>query len=288
MATRLKLSMLGKANELAMPILDGSIEIEGVELEWVDPDAETLTRRPAAQDFGLVETSLAAFLTERERGSQAWLIPVFPNRGFPHTRLAARPDAGITGPRDLAGKRVGVQSDAAALWTRAVLEHDFGAPGAEVRVLSGDPAAALANGEVDAAPRASSANGAMKALFPSAIDEGSRYFKEHGFVPALGTYTLNADLYAQQPWLAFNIYKAFLNAKDVYRQRLGRLVPSGLIFGAEYLRRTRQLFGEDPFPDGVRKNRAMLEQALGYAAEQGLTKTSVRIEDLVPAQLVEF
>ncbi len=288
-ATKLKLMMLASDSEAARPILDGTIEIEGVELQAVDPLAEAEVRRHAGETFDLVETSLVAYLVAREGGSSDWLIPVFPSRRFSHTDLSASQSAGIAGPQDLGDKRVGVSGDSAAMWTRAVLAHDFGVANPDVRALpqGRDPLTALTEHEVDVASVADRVVG-LQRLFPSSIEEGSRYFKEHGFIPAETAYVLRADLYAESPWLAFNIYKAFLLAKDVAKARLARSIPSGLIFGADYLRRTRQMFGDDPSPDGLRRNRAMLDAAVTYAQSQGLTQSHPKIEDLIPPQLTEF
>ncbi len=65
----------------------------------------------------------------RDRGDERFVgIPVFTTRRFYHTMMLARRDAGIAGPADLKGKRVGVPEyvQTSALWTRGVLESDFG------------------------------------------------------------------------------------------------------------------------------------------------------------------
>jgi 4,5-dihydroxyphthalate decarboxylase len=280
--------LLARDHEMLRPILRCDVPIEGVDLQWTDPDDERLLRSPAAEDFGVVEMSLADYLRQREAGSAGWLLPSFVNRRFPHAQLVVPEGSGIASPADLAGKRVAADSPTGALWTRAALTTDFAAPPATVEVMDDRSAEdALASG-VDAAIAADGASGARR-LFPSIIDEGARYFKAHGFIPAETGYVLNAALYEQHPWLAFNLYKAFLHAKEVYQQRLsGRGLPSGLIFAADYLRRTRQLFGNDPFPDGVRANRAMLDAALDAAADQGVTRGRPKLEDLVPPQLTDF
>jgi 4,5-dihydroxyphthalate decarboxylase len=295
-AAKLKLTLLSSANDAVAPILDGTVEIEGVDLEWVDPESDSLTRRPSPQGFALHETSLAFYLSARDQDSPGWLIPVFPARRFAYTELVAPASSGPSSPTSLTGKRVGVTAvnsvptaDSAALWTRAALEHDHHVSGVTVQALpSGqDPAAALAGKTVDAVTlRGAAAN--TEPIFPKPIEEGARFFREHGFIPAESAYVLNADLYAEHPWIAFNVYKAFLLAKEVATKRLARAIPSGLIFGGDYLRRTRQLFGEDPSPDGVHRNRTMLEAALEYAREQGVTKNRVTLEDLFPAQLTGF
>jgi 4,5-dihydroxyphthalate decarboxylase len=55
-------------------------------------------------------------------------LPVFPSRRLFQTELSYHIDSGITEPKDLAGKRLGVAEyqQTAALWIRGILEHDFG------------------------------------------------------------------------------------------------------------------------------------------------------------------
>lgn len=53
-----------------------------------------------------------------------------------------------------------------------------------------------------------------------------------------------------------------------------------MFFGPEYLAMTRQMFGEDPYPYGVKGNRTMLETLIDYSQEQGLTSEKLKIEGL--------
>lgn len=120
----------------------------------------------------------------------------------------------------------------------------------------------------------------VKPLFPDRIAEGSRFFKQHGYIPANHAYVIRGDIYRKYPWLAFNLYKAFVAAKELAQDRLAPSIPSGLIFGPEYLAMTREIFGDDPYPYGVQANRSMLQTIIDYSYEQGLTKEKQKLEDL--------
>lgn len=120
----------------------------------------------------------------------------------------------------------------------------------------------------------------VKPLFPDLIEEGTRFFEKHGYITPNHAYAIRGDVYRQYPWLAFNLYKAFLAAKAIYQDRFRETLPSGLIFGAEYARKTREIFGDDPYPYGIKDNRAMLQTLIDFSHEQGLTKQKARIEDL--------
>jgi 4,5-dihydroxyphthalate decarboxylase len=120
----------------------------------------------------------------------------------------------------------------------------------------------------------------VKPLFPDLIAEGTRFFQQHGYIPANHTYIIRGDVYRKHPWLALNLYKAFVAAKELAQDRLAESLPSGLIFGPQYLARTRDIFGADPYPYGVSANRPMLQTLIDYSHEQGLTKEKVKPEDL--------
>jgi 4,5-dihydroxyphthalate decarboxylase len=120
----------------------------------------------------------------------------------------------------------------------------------------------------------------IKPLFPDPMAEGERFFKAHGYIPANHAYVIRGDVHRQYPWLAFNLYKAFAKAKEIAQEKLSESIPTGLIFGAEYLQTTRKIFGADPFPYGVAANREMLQTIIDYSHEQGLTPEKLKIEEL--------
>jgi 4,5-dihydroxyphthalate decarboxylase len=127
----------------------------------------------------------------------------------------------------------------------------------------------------------------VKPLFPDPIAEGTRFYREHGYLPANHTYVIRGDVYRQYPWLAFNLYMAFMKAKEYAQERLAESIPSGLIFGREYLAQTRMIFGDDPFPYGLKANRPMLETIVEYSHEQGLTQRRVKMEEIFAPSAME-
>jgi len=120
----------------------------------------------------------------------------------------------------------------------------------------------------------------VKPLFPDPMEEARRFVRAHGYLPANHAYIIRGDIYEQYPWLAFNLYKAFLESKRVYQEKFPDSIPSGLIMGREYLKTTREIFGDDPYPYGVKANRDMLQTIVDYSFEQGLTKEKQKIEEL--------
>ena len=328
--SRIALSFISAVNERVKPLMDGTIQPEGVELvPTVSDPSETFWRQLSFQEFEISEMSLSSYLIARSRGMDMIAIPAFPSRRFMHMELLCHADAGVREPGDLVGKRIGVgeYQQTAALWTRGTLEHDFGVsqykvdwymerteelshggatgftppPGISFHRVPPDKSLAsmLVNHELDAAPvhrafrretnvldRSTRIRGTggdwskVHPLFADPLGEGARFYREHGFIPANHTYIIRGDVHRKYPWLAFNLYTAFVKAKEYAQERLAESVPSGLIFGREYLAQTRKLFGDDPFPYGLAANRTMLETIVAYSHEQGLTAEPLKLEDL--------
>jgi 4,5-dihydroxyphthalate decarboxylase len=128
----------------------------------------------------------------------------------------------------------------------------------------------------------------VKPLFPDLIAEGARFVAQHGYLPANHTYVIRGDVYRKYPWLALNLYKAFVAAKALAQDRLAESIPSGLVFGAQYLEKTRSIFGPDPYPYGVRANLPMLQTLIDFSREQGLTKKKAKPEDLFAPSTLEL
>jgi 4,5-dihydroxyphthalate decarboxylase len=127
--SNLKLSFASALNERTRPLMDGTVGPEGIELvPIVSHPAETFWRQLRFMEFDVCEMSLSSLLIAQSRGIDLQAIPVFPSRRFFQLELDCHADAGIEQPSDLTGMRIGVgeYQQTAALWLRAILEHDFG------------------------------------------------------------------------------------------------------------------------------------------------------------------
>jgi 4,5-dihydroxyphthalate decarboxylase len=124
----------------------------------------------------------------------------------------------------------------------------------------------------------------IKPLFPDRIAEGARFYKKHGFLPVNHAYIIRGDIYKKYPWVAFNLYTGFVKAKALAREKLLERIPSALFFVPEYAAMTREIIGDDPFPFGIKANKAMLDTIIGFSHEQGLTPRKMKIEELFAEQ----
>lgn len=126
----LQLSIGMASNPRTWPIFDGRVRPDGIDLipSPVHP-SELFWRQLRFEDFDVSEMSFSTLMMATAKGDDRWLgLPVFTTRKFFHTEILVRRDAGIESPADLKGRRVGVPEyqQTAALWTRGVLEHEFG------------------------------------------------------------------------------------------------------------------------------------------------------------------
>jgi 4,5-dihydroxyphthalate decarboxylase len=128
----------------------------------------------------------------------------------------------------------------------------------------------------------------IKPLFPDRMAEGARFYKKHGFLPVNHTYIIRGDIYQKYPWVAFNLYTGFVKAKALARDKMLERIPSALFFGPEYAAMTREIMGDDPFPFGIKANRAMLETIISYSHEQGLTPRKMNVEELFAESTLEL
>jgi 4,5-dihydroxyphthalate decarboxylase len=110
-------------------LADGTVRPEGMDLQVHNlAPSETFYRMLKEDAFDVSEMSLSSFLIAREQGKDWTAVPVFPYRTGFHVGIYLREDGDVGSPADLRGKRFGLTEYqvTAALWTRGVLQHDFG------------------------------------------------------------------------------------------------------------------------------------------------------------------
>lgn len=119
----------------------------------------------------------------------------------------------------------------------------------------------------------------VRPLFANALAEGHRYYAKTGIYPINHTLVVRRDLLDKHPWLALNLYGAFLRAKDGATKRAREILDSWVetgAFGAE----PEKPFRADPLAYGVKAARPVLETIAKYLHEQGLTDREVKIDEV--------
>ena len=126
----LQLSIGITNNPRTWPILDGTVKPEGIDLiPTVLHPSELFWRQLHFAEFAVSEMSCSSFMIVTGQGDTRFVgLPIFTTRRFFHTTILVSRKSGIEKPADLKGKRVGVPEyqQTAALWTRGVLQHEFG------------------------------------------------------------------------------------------------------------------------------------------------------------------
>jgi 4,5-dihydroxyphthalate decarboxylase len=126
----LQLSLAITSNPRTRPIIDGRVKPDGIAFaKTILGPAEMFWRQLSFAEFDVSEMSMSELMMIRARGDERFIgIPVFTTRRFYHTGVSVRKDAKIDAPADLKGKRVGVPEyvQTSALWTRGVLDDEFG------------------------------------------------------------------------------------------------------------------------------------------------------------------
>ena len=115
---------------------DGRVSIEGVDANFMDinPIIAAFRRMVRDVEFDVCEMAPATYMIARAAGAPFKALPVFIYRRFHHGGLVYRDDAGVSKPRDLEGKNVGVRaySVTTGIWTRGILANEYSVDNSKV------------------------------------------------------------------------------------------------------------------------------------------------------------
>ncbi len=125
----------------------------------------------------------------------------------------------------------------------------------------------------------------VRPLFADRAAEGRRYYAKTGLYPINHTVVVRRSLVEQHPWIALNLYAAFVAARAAVLRRgeaaLAGHFETGLL-GDE----VKRAVASDPMAYGVKAARKVLETIADYVHAQGLAARRVDIAELfAPATL---
>lgn len=301
-------------------LADGTVGIQGCDPNYFALDIHDIFWRGIRnQEFDITEMSTSSYMMMRARGEAPYTaIPVFLSRMFRHSGIYIRTDRGIEEPGDLKGREVGVPEYqvTAALWVRGILSDEYGVRASDIRWRTGgieDPgrpekvslelpedievraipddkclSGMLADGEIDAMvsplPPSCFVKGAPNVgqLFPDYREAEKAYFRKTGFFPIMHLVGIRTELLEKHRWLANNVYEAFEEAKAIAMPKLGNFGAAKVTapWIAAEIEETVKLMGEDYWPYGVEKNRAVLDAMTRYSWEQGLSPRKLEVDEL--------
>jgi len=289
------------------PLKDGAVKPGTFEFDFEDVPViiKAFRRMVRGLEFDICEMAMTTYLCARAHGKPFTAIPVFPMRAFHHGAIVYNTKAGVRTPKDLEGRKVGVNRGytvTTGLWARAILQHEYGVDLSRVTwVLSGDEHVAeyrppanvvpiepgrtledlLMAGEIAAAIGVQVESPDVQPLIPNARDAGFEALRQRGHYPINHTVVVRNDLIDVYPDLAPDIFAAFGQAKRMYVQRLreGHVdAPSPI---DQVFRRVMEISG-DPLPYGIEANRQALEAIVQHSVEQGILSRPVSVDELFP------
>src|ERR1700735_2563500 len=140
---KLKLALACGRYDRTQPLIDGRVEVEGVDLTFLPlRPGETFWRMLNHGEFDVSEMSLSSYTILRSEGDTRFIaVPVFPSRVFRHSAVFLRADSKIEKPQDLTGTRIGVADYqmTAAVWVRGFLKHEYGVAPEDMSWVIGRP-----------------------------------------------------------------------------------------------------------------------------------------------------
>jgi len=286
---------------------DGTVTPRGFEFafEEVPVIINAFRRMVRGLEFDVSEMAITTYICARAHGKPFTALPIFPMRAFHHGAIVCNTKAGIERPKDLEGKKVGVNRGytvTTGLWARSILQDEYGVDLNRITwVLSGDEHVAeyqppsnvipveqgkkledlVLSGEVPAAIGVQIDSPDVKPLIPNAHEAGFDALRTRGLYPINHTVVVKNDLLAAHPSLARELFEAFAAAKRPYLVRLAAGTLANPSKDDGVFTRVMQMTG-DPLPYGIEPNRRMLEAVIGHAVGQGILAHAIAIEDLFP------
>lgn len=285
---------------------DGLVRPHGFEFDFVEVPSiiQVFRRMVRGSEFDISEMAMTTYLCARANGKRFTALPIFLVRAFHHGAIVHNTTLGIRGPKDLEGRRVGVNRGytvTTGVWARAVLQHQHGVDLSKITwVLSGDEHVAeyqppanvvaiekgkkledlLASGEIAAAIGVTLEHPDVQPLIPNAKAAGFAALQASGYYPINHTLVVRDELLAAHPGLASAIFDVFAEAKRRYVERLkdGEIAePSAT---DQRCQRVMEITGADPLPYGIAPNRWMIEAVMDYAGEQGIISRPFEMQEL--------
>jgi len=239
-----------------IPFFDGSVQLEDFELEVLQVGQSVPLRDGADRhgrmlrkgEFDGCEVSFSSYLMAKSRGWPYTAIPVFPRRLFSLSMIWVNAKAGIQSPKDLIGRKVGLNTFQTTLsvLTKGDLQSEYDVPwrrihwftrrketvdfkmedGVQIDLLPEGKkiGSMLIQGEIDALvmphppKEVSEGSDRIKRLFPDPKGEELNYFQKNGFYPIMHILVFKDEVLKKYPEAATSLMGAFESAKTICRE----------------------------------------------------------------------
>jgi 4,5-dihydroxyphthalate decarboxylase len=281
---KLRLSTLLGNHAGTAALKRGEISSPLVEFDYADVKVPNTAFKPMVREgkYDCGELAIVTFLQAKIYGKPYVLMPAaILGRGQHHT-IFYNSARGKLGPRDLAGKRVGVRAytQTTGAWVRGFLEEDYGVKTESVRWITfedahlaeyRDPefvarapagkeiAQMLLDGELDAAILGDkSPDPRLAPLISDAPEAAREWAHSHGALPVNHFMVIRQSIARDRPDVAKEVYRMLRESRDA--------MPPGP--------------ERDAVPFGFDANRKGLEIIIEYALKQRLIPRRLAVDEL--------
>jgi 4,5-dihydroxyphthalate decarboxylase len=300
--------------DITMPLLEGRVSIEGVNLKPVRTSSMINKEDPKmkAGDFGLCDLNIGYLLPAIEAGWEIIGLPIFSKRKPVYQLIFYHADAAIGSPKDLENKRIGSRTYRTALtvWARGLLREYYGVDFSSVQWVlqakevfpihdshvrieyvdeSKNMSQRLIAGELDAIITDISDtkmfenlenHPKIKRLFPEYWKEDEKLYQKTGIFTPVHMIVMSRKLDRERPEFAAKFYAAFETAKesaydDIRSDRGGFSV----VYLRERMREQTKNWG-DPWKYGLKANKSTIDAFIKYNVEQGMIRTTPSYTDI--------
>ncbi len=211
----------------------------------------------------------------------------------------------------------------ACLWTRGLLEDEYGVRPRDIKWLTGgqeepgrrerarlsvDEAVSITpiandqtlsrlldDGELDGIisardPSCYGRNPKIRRLFENFREVEAQYFQKTRIFPIMHMLAIRRSLVSENPWLPVSVYKAFVRAKEI---AVHDLIDAGINFVTlpwvyDDVRQAKKWLSEDYWSYGLEPNRAAVEAMARYSFTQGLAQRHLAAEELFHPSTLEL
>jgi len=299
-------------SDLNRGLLTGEVGIQGAETRCLTfSSPERHWRMFRRREFDVSEVSFGALLSIQARQPGEFVaVPAFPHRRFRHSFVFVAEDSTVTAPSELNGKRIGLRTwtNSAGVWTRGILQDQYGLDLSSVewviqdadtagmenlpaayrihQVAAGTSVVDLAcRGEIDAliypeTPAVLGAPGGLRRLFADSRAAEVEYFTSTGVFPIMHTVALRRELVEQDPWLPYEVLRAFRASKDLALDAIKDPRKICLAWAQDAYEQQVALMGADPFAYDAEGSRTAVETLIRYSVEQGILPKAITLEDI--------
>lgn len=284
---------------------EGAVAPRSVELDFEEVPvlAQAFRRMVRNLEFDVCEMAFTTYLCAKAHGKPFTALPVFLVRGLHHGATVYNINSGVVTPKDLEGRRVGVNRGytvTTGVWARGILQDEHGVDLSRVTWVRSDDehvseyrpppnvadheseqelADTVASGELAAAVGVKVDHPDVEPLIADPDAAAFQALRRDGLYPINHLVVVRDEVLDAQPSVAADIFNAFAESKQRYVERLRR-GDMGEPSATDRLHLRVMEVLDDPLPYGIDPNQAMIDKLVDHAVQQRILDKRPDVEQL--------